>query len=1090
MSFTQLRVISSGTLLASPIRVADLVRATKENGYDAMALTDVNVVYNLVAFYDAAQQAGIKPLLGMQLSLEDDQMVLIAENLQGYEQLQKISTAVQFDHQTLAELPDFTGLAVITTEQGAVEQAFAQGDGNEAAQVAAHILAKAPASFNIGLANLQADPALIQFAEIHGWHAVMLGDVRELTEADGQLRRVLTAIHDDQKLSQVTDDVIDYRLPERQMFVDVLENAGFGAAVAGTMALVDRCDVTLPVRHPELPAFPLPEATTNAQYLRELAVAGLQRQVGPTLPAAYQERLDYELGVIDQMGFADYFLIVQDIIQAVNNQGIMTGPGRGSAAGSLVAFALGITAVDPLTYGLLFERFLNPNRGQMPDIDIDVQDDRRAEVLAYVQEKYGNTHTAQIMATGTFGPRQAVRDAAKVMGMASYAIDQLAGEIPSKAETIAEALAANQRLRDMQRDEVQVAAVLQVAANMVGLPRTVTTHAAGIVLSSEAMTDVIGLQKSGVGIGVQTQVTKEYVERLGLLKIDILGLRTLSMLTQMQNFVRRQFNTAFNLDAIPLDDSETLRLFADGNTVGIFQFESRPMRSVLRKVHPESFGDVVATAALYRPGPMQYIDEFADRLHGRQQVAYATPLLEPLLAPTYGIIVYQEQVMQVANVVGGMSLAAADDLRRAMSKKKQAVIDAGLTTFVAGAAERGVSAADAKEIYSDIEKFAGYGFNRSHAVAYGVLAFWMAFIKQHYPAAFYAVQLNANLGNQGKTQIFVSEAKTAGVKLLPPDINASTRGYRIVKGKIRVGLNAIKGLRRDVSEGVIAARGDTPWPSMQAFLLALAPAIRNEGGLLPLAQAGAFDQFARNRAHLIAGLAGMLDAVNLAGGDAQLLAAVWPSDPDVPDMTQAACDAMTADKLGYYLAGHPVDRFAVLKSFYQIDPLTTVKGRAQILVVISDSRVITTKKGTKMAFLTVQDATATAEVTVFPQQYLQAGTLTPGAIYLMTIELDRGSTQAEPRFVARTIREAVKVVASLPDRLFLNLGENPDVNMKKSVLRTLMNHHGRTQVIVVTNGKPVLLGERYAVTLSADMERILKDLLGENAVVIQKPTIA
>ncbi|KRM55975.1 DNA polymerase III subunit alpha [Lacticaseibacillus sharpeae] len=1090
MSLTQLRVISSATLLASPTRVADLVTAAKNNGYEALALTDVNVVYNLVPFYHAAIQAGIKPLLGMQLALPDDNVVLIAENLTGYQQLQKISSAVQFDHLTLAELPEFTGLAVITTERGQMYHAFAAGDGNAAANAVQQLAAKQPASINIGVPGVQPNADLLAFAQLHDWTPVALGDVREIAADDDETRRVLAAIAQDVRLTQVAEDATDYTLPNCDLVTGVLQAAGLAPALAGNAALTARCSVALTVQAPELPAFPVPAGATTVQYLTQLAQTGLAAKFDGAVPDDYQQRLRYELQVIEQMGFADYFLIVQDVIKAANAQGIMTGPGRGSAAGSLVAYSLGITAVDPLEYGLLFERFLNPNRGQMPDIDIDVQDDRRGEVLEYIQQRYGRGHTAQIMATSTFGPRRAVRDVAKVLGMASYAIDALAPEIPGAASSIAAALQQNQRLRDMVRDDQQVAHVLRVAAKVVGLPRTITTHAAGIVLSAPPMLDVVALQRSGVGIGIQTQVTKEYVEQLGLLKIDVLGLRNLGMLVRMQAFVRQQFAADFDLARIPLDDQPTLALFAAGKTTGVFQFESRPMRSVLRKVHPLSFEDVVATAALYRPGPMQYIDEFAARMHGRQPVTYLTPLLAPILASTYGIIVYQEQVMQVASSVGGMSLAAADDLRRAMSKKKQSVIDAGRAEFVAGAQKRGVSAADAETIYGDIENFAGYGFNRSHAVAYGMLAFWLAYIKQHYPAAFFAVQLNDSLGNKAKTQVFVNEAKQAGVTILPPDINLSTSGYRLVKGQIQVGLSAIKGVRRDLINAIVAGRANRePVQSVQEFLLRLDPKMRTTDAIMPLVLAGAFDHVAVNRAELAADLQKIIEGVKFAGANATGMdIALAITKSAVPPLSNSELDAQTAAQLGFYVHGHPVTRFAILNGFFNIGPLAS--GRSgDVLVVLTDMHVIMTKKGTKMAFLTVQDESATGEVTLFPQQYLQSGALQTGTVYLMRVRPDRNSTNDEPRMIAESVRPASAVVATLPALLFLNLGMKTDVNMKKEVLRVLMRNHGSTRVYVTSGGKSVLLDRRYAVNASADVLGILRTMIGENAVAIRKPAI-
>lgn len=1091
MAFSQLRVLSSGTLMGSPIRVAHLATAAKTRGYEALALTDVNVVYNLIPFYQSMRAAGLKPLLGMQCQLADDDFVLIARDYAGYQQLLRVSTTIQLaEEPKLADLPDFAGLIVISTEKGAMHQQFAQGDGDAAATCVARIQAKQPVEFVVGVPLAELDSDLVRFAQIHKLRAVPLGDVREIDVVDSSSRRLLQAIRDGQKLKAIADPG-DYHLAPEEELRAYVQMAGQSNLLTAMDELVASIDVQIPVREPQLPHFPIPEDETTQGYLRKLAEAGLRVQL-PQADARYHARLDRELTVISDMGFDDYFLIVQDIVNASRARGIVTGPGRGSAAGSLVAFALGITTVDPLQYDLLFERFLNPNRHQMPDIDLDVEDTRRADVLTYINERYGSEHCAQIMALSTFGAKQALNDTAAAYELPRYKLDELHRALPQRMTTLEDALQNSARLQHVVRGDAQTAAVVAAAQTIEGLPKTVTTHAAGVVLSAGPLTDTVALQKSSVGIGVQTQVAKEGVEQAGLLKIDILALRTLSLLHQMARIATAQKVPLPDMTSIPLDDVDTLALFARGDTNGVFQFESRPMRAVLRKVQPQSFEDVVATAALYRPGPMAYIDEFAKRRHHPDSVQYASPLMAPILRPTYGIIVYQEQVMQVASAVGGLSLAAADDLRRAMSKKKQPAIDAARPQFMQGAAKRGVDVETATGIFADIERFAGYGFNRSHAVAYGMLAFWLAYYKAHAPQAFFAAQLNMNISSAEKTALFVGEVKQAGLTLLAPDVNHSQRGVRVQKGSLRLGFGSVHGLRRDFSTDIIAMRqADGPFRDVLDFLLRLDEKWRKPDILRPLVAAGGLDGGGYGRGALLGNLAGVCSAAELAGGDRQLLQALWPRlDEDALD--QRAVLELEVQTLGFYLHGHPTTQYATAIKAMNTVMLDQLRpsGMQNILVLIDSKRVISTKTGAKMAFLTVSDSSGQAEVTVFPEQYLQARGIEQGEVYLIAATPDRkngGQSRGDARqLVAQGIRAAADVAETLRQRLFLNLGANPDAKMKRDVLQILLRHHGIVPVIIVTGEQKILLAPKYAVSLNASLEAQLQQILGTEAVAITK----
>lgn len=1091
MAFSQLRVLSSGSLLSSPIRIDQLVAAAKERGYSSLALTDVNVLYNLSPFYRQMRATGLKPLLGMQCRLQDDELILIAKNYAGYQQLLRVSTAVQLqDKPVLADLPDLTGLIVISTENSAMYQRFNAGDGDAAAAWVTQVQAKSPAEYVVGVPLAQIGSDLQRFAQIHQLRAVPLGDVREIDPADAASRRLLLAIRDGQKLAAI-ESVADYHLPVATDVSDYILAAGRSELLTALDDLIAGIEVEIPELEPQLPHFPIPAGMHTSDYLRQLATAGLARLV-PMAGPDYQQRLDHELDVIETMGFDDYFLIVQDIIHATQERGIVTGPGRGSAAGSLVAFALGITVVDPLKYGLLFERFLNPNRHQMPDIDIDVEDTRRGDVLAYINERYGAEHTAQIMAFSTFGAKQALNDAAAAYELPRYKLDEVHRALPPRVENLEAAIETSGRLQRVLRDDAQTAAVVRAAQAIEGLPRTITTHAAGIVLAAGALTDTVALQRSSVGIGVQTQVAKEGVEQAGLLKIDILALRTLNLLHQMVRIADGQKLNLPATSAIPLDDAATLQLFARGETNGVFQFESRPMRAVLRKVQAQSFEDVVATAALYRPGPMAYIDEFAKRRHNPASVQYASPLMATILRPTYGIIVYQEQVMQVASAVGGLSLAAADDLRRAMSKKKQSVIDAARPQFMRGAAERGVAAATAESIFSDIERFAGYGFNRSHAVAYGMLAFWLAYYKAHAPQAFFAAQLNMNVASAEKTAQFVGEAKQAGLKLLSPDVNHSNRGVRAEKNALRLGFGSVHGLRRDFSTAIIEERQQNGrFRDAADFLLRLDPKWRKADVLRPLVAAGGLDEGGYARAALLGNLTSICSATELAGGDRKLLQALWPRlDDTVLDQSEVL--ELEVQTLGFYLQGHPTEQFADISTSVPLTPINQLqtKGTFNFLGLVDSIRIINTKSGAKMAFLTVSDRSGQAELTVFPEQYLQARGIERGQVYLITATPDRkagqGADAGERQLVARNLRPAAEVLTALHQRLFLNLAANPDAKMKRDVLQVLLRHHGFVPVIIVTGEQKILLAAKYAVTLSASLEAQLGQILGTEAVAISK----
>ena len=1092
MSFTQLQVKSSFSLLQSPITIKGLIQAAKARGYQALALTDVNVLYGSVEFYRQAKAAGIKPLIGLTIQIADAQIVAIAQNDIGYHQLLKISSQIKLatDPVKLTDLPDFNGLAVIVPAAYLLTPGFSERwtSGDDLLQA---IQAKTPAQVNIGLRAQDLQSELPAFAQARHLPMVALGDVNYLEPTDAFNQKVLQAIGAGTPLNlrdpTLMDPGIQWLMPPdtaAQPFID----AGLEAAVQQTAAIAQQADVTIQFKQPQLPHFDTPDGLDAPTYLKQLATKGLKtRFVNQAVPADYTKRLAYELGVITEMGFADYFLVVWDVMNHAHQVNIMTGPGRGSAAGALVAWALAITEVDPIKYHLLFERFLNPARAQMPDIDLDIPDNRRQELIEYVHQRYGDDHMAQIITFGTFGAKQALRDVARVFGLSQFESNKWSAAIPSVFHIdLQTAYKQSQPLRNLVSDSEQNQQLFATAVALEGLPRHDSTHAAGIVLAQEPLTDTVALQTGGDGIA-QTQVPMGDVEALGLLKMDFLGLRNLSILATASFWVEKLTGQAFDPKTIPLDDAQTLQLFARGDTNGVFQFESSGIRRVLRNLKPTSFEDVVATNALYRPGPMENIDHFIARKQGQEPITYAAPALEPILKPTYGILVYQEQVMQVASAMGGFSLGEADLLRRAMSKKKQAVLKEERARFLAGAQAKGYSAEVAETVYDYIDRFANYGFNRSHAVAYSMIAFWLAYLKCHFPTAFFAALMNTSLSNTEKLRVYVQELKDRQVPLLGPDINQSARYFTLQQHGIRFGLSTIKGVRRDFVEAILTARKNGPFKDLRDCLSRLDAKWLKKDTFAPLAYAGAFDSFDANRAKTLANLDELIQSIALSGNNLELFAVLAPKTVDVPDFSPVERLDQEAAVLGVYLSGHPVDRYVkALKAFQTLTAVADfeVNSRVTTVLVIRRIKSIRTKKGQAMAFIDGQDGTGSTSVTVFPQVFQRMPQLSAGQVIVVSGKIEsRDGLQV----LADTVQLGEAALAQLPkDKLFLQLPEN--FTEQANLLKILSAARGPIPVILVQQpGRQITqLAKQFWVNGEAQLLAQLQKQLGAANVVLQE----
>lgn len=1015
MKIATLQNISSYTLLSSPTKVKDLLVNAKEKGYEAAALTDLNVTYGLVDFFEIAKEVGIKPLLGMQIRLnglidstQKYDLIVIAKNDQGYRNLLRLSSAINLltDNGqnkkilTLKELNKYLENLEIIIPANIKSELLMLFERNEqlGSEYLRTLLQLIPAtsSLYIGAYARKTLQGYLNYisslAKQFELPMVAVEDSQYLEPQDHFLRKTLLAIKEGQKLQDVTllaKQKGSHYLTSVQELVSRYNDYDLDKAVKNTWKIAEECNAEVVFQKPVLPKFHQDHFSTSKEYLHYLAQKGLKERFNNrNIPTEYQKRLDYELKIINEMGFDNYFLIVWDVINYAHKVGITTGPGRGSACGSLVSYSLRITEVDPIEYHLLFERFLNPARHEMPDIDLDIPDNRRDDVIKYMFTKYGMDHAAQILTFGTLAAKQALRDVGRVFGLSLVEINKWSNAVPFSKSKISlnEAFQQSREMRILVSETPQNKLLFQTARALENLPRHYSIHAAGLVISDDSIAAISGLQAGPLGIPV-TQQTKKYVESLGLLKIDFLGLRNLTILGNTLALLKKN-GIKLNPNQIPLNDPKTLELFQKGETDSVFQFESEGIRRVLRALHPDNFEDLVAVNALYRPGPMQNINTFIARKKGREPVRYPDPSLRQILAPTYGILVYQEQVMQTAQILAGFSLGEADILRRAMSKKKQDVIEKERSNFIEGTVKKGRSKEVAENVYRYIEQFANYGFNRSHAVAYTKIAFWLAFLKVHYPAAFYTALLNSS-GAGNKTQTYIMNAQEANIKVLPPDINVSQIDFTLKNQQILVGLKAIKGLRADFVRSIVTL--PKPIKSLSDFLRKIDPKFLQVDAINALIKAGCFDQLEDNRNLLLANAPDLIENVQLTGRNlslSEILGGVPVKQAEKTTKSEKA--AMEQEVLGFSTISAPlivVQRYA---KRFNAKALNGFEINESGISVGKLMRVksIRTKNDQTMAFASFTDNKIQQEVVIFPNLYEKIHTLLKeGDIYLLGLKV-------------------------------------------------------------------------------------------------------
>lgn len=1009
--FVHLHVHSEYSLLDGAARINKLAARAAACGMKALALTDHGVMYGIIPFYKACAAHGIKPIIGMEAYVTTDSLsifhlVLLAKNEQGYRSLMKICSIGHLegfhdkphvDMHTLRQYADGI-IALSACLEGEVSQHVLHGRTEEAREAVERYQDIFRDGFYIelqdhGLPEQQkVNVGLIALSERTGVPLVATNDVHYMEHCDAVVHDVLMCIRMGKSIDK------EHRSSDRETNERYFKSSDemvalfrhIPEAVANTIHIAEQCIVKLDFGGHVLPAYhPLPPDHNASQYVRQLCEEGLEGRYAllcewqdATFRSRAKARLDYELHTIEHMGFSDYFLIVWDFIRFAHDHGIMTGPGRGSAAGSLVAYCLRITNVDPLKYHLLFERFLNPERVTLPDIDIDFNDERRGEVIAYVVHKYGRDRVAQMITFGTMAARAAVRDVGRVLNVSYDETDRVAKLIPNQVGmTLERALRSSSELSGWRERAVHIRELIDMAMKVEGMPRHISTHAAGVVISEEPLTHYVPLQIGTESISL-TQYSMESLESIGMLKMDFLGLRTLSVIERTLASIRLREGKPLDLRAVDDGDAATYALLCRGDTIGLFQLESAGVRKVLRELKPSVFEDIVSVLALYRPGPIEFIPHYIQRKHGWKEVEYPHPNLQPILQNTYGIIVYQEQIMHIASQMAGFSLGEADLLRRAVSKKKREVLDRERCHFVDGSLRQGYTTEEANRVYDTIVRFADYGFPRAHAVAYGVLAFQTAYLKAHYPTEFMASILTANMGSQHKIAMYVDDCRKLAILVMPPDVNESDVHFIPVGGAIHFGLGAIKNVGTVAIENILTQRKEKPFVNLLDFCQRVDLRVCNRRVIESLIQVGAFDSLPGHRAQLLAMLDEMLDAATKWRKERERLQIQWIGFmevsnwtieyPPIPPFSIAEQLELERDLLGLYLSGHPLDHDIERLASSETDRLVDLRevpngSECRVVGRVISIRSILTKKGKPMAFLEIEDRIERAEVVLFPE---------------------------------------------------------------------------------------------------------------------------
>ena len=1151
MSFVHLHVHSEYSLLDGACRIDGLMDRVKELGQTAVALTDHGVMYGCIDFYKAAKAAGIKPIIGCEvyvaprrmtdkvhgLDQESYHLVLLCENQKGYQNLcYMVSEAFlhgfygkpRIDLELLEQRHEGL-IALSACLGGAIPQALLHEDYQGAREYALRLSKMfGPDRFYLELqdhgieAQRPVNQGLQRLAREEGLPLVITNDAHYLRKEDADMQDVLLCI----QTGKTVDDQNRMRFETQEFYLKSEEELralfpGCDEAFSNTQKIADMCNVEFTFHEYHLPAYPVPEGYTNEEYFRKLCYEGFRERY-PEEPKEYRERMEYEISVISSMGYVNYYLIVWDFIHYAKQAGIPVGPGRGSGAGSIVAYCIHITEVDPMKYGLIFERFLNPERVSMPDFDTDFCQERRGEVIDYVYRKYGSDRVAQIVTFGTMAARGAIRDVGRALNFTFAETDVVAKLVPAGPHvTLQSALQESPRFKELYDGDPRVKKLVDTAMRLEGMPRNASTHAAGVVITAQPVCSYVPLSRNDDTI--VTQYTMTTIEELGLLKMDFLGLRNLTVIQDAEEQIR-QVNPGFSVANIPDDDPETFAMLSEGKTQGVFQMESAGMTGVCINMKPSSIEDITAIVALYRPGPMDSIPRFIANKLAPDKVTYKTPLLEPILKVTYGCIVYQEQVIEIFRNLGGYTMGQADNIRRAISKKKMKVIAEERKVFVYGDKEQGISGAIAKgvsetaaqSIYDEIVDFANYAFNKSHAVCYAVVAYQTAYLKCHYPKQYMAALMTSVLDSAVKISTYIAECKELGIPLLSPDINHSEDHFSVEEGGIRFGLGAVKNIGRGLIRSVSQKRREGgPFQSLQDFLERMDEGELNKRAVENLIRCGAMDCFGYHRSELIGVYEAMMDGVadtrkkNLEG-QLGLFSMLDEDEPaariDIPrreEFSKAELMAMEKETTGIYLSGHPMDDYRKFlqnthvlpigelmeeDSRFQDDQIVSVAG------IIQTVKTKTTRNNSIMAYVTLEDDTAAIEMLAFSSVLSQyGGYIKENGAVVVTGRLSLRDDK-EPQIVINRVRpmsdysekpprepEEVKPV-SRQGTLYLRLpGEEGKLYPKVKAILNMFP--GESRAVLFFEDTRARRGT--ACTLADSMLAELKNVLGEGNVVLK-----
>ncbi len=1070
--FVHLHVHTEYSLLDGACRINELIKTAKKLGQNAIAITDHGAMYGVVDFYKAARSEGIKPIIGCEVYVaprkhtdrvaeydrENRHLVLLCENNAGYQNLIKMVSFAwtegfygkpRVDEELLEKYHDGL-IALSACLAGEIPKALIRNDYKAAKEKALkykRIFGKDNFFLELQdhgiIEQKQINPQIIHLSEECNIPLVATNDCHYIKQEDSRLHNILLCIQTNHTIKE--ENPMEF--PTNEFYLKSEDEMrkifpSLPQAFDNTVKIAERCNVEFEFGKIKLPHFDVPNNRDHTEYFRDECMKGLKRHYGENPDKSLIDRLEYEIDTINRMGYIDYYLIVNDYVSFAKSSGIPVGVGRGSGAGSLAAYCIGITGVDPIKYGLIFERFLNPERVSMPDFDVDFCKERRQDVIDYVIRKYGSDHVAQIAAFGTMAAKGAIRDVGRALAIPYSTCDKVAKLIPNDlGMTIEKALRISDEFQKVYNENEEIRELIDTAKKLEGTPRHTTTHAAGVVITEKPVSEYVPLAKNDDA--VVTQFTMTTLDELGLLKMDFLGLRNLTVLDDAEKMIQKK-DISFSIENIPIDDKKVFEMYSAGDTEGVFQFESSGMKNVLVRLKPENIEDIIAVISLYRPGPMDSIPRYIENRHNPSNVTYKHPLLKPILDVTYGCIVYQEQVMQIFRSLAGYSLGRADIVRRAMSKKKKSIMEQekkifiyGLTddsgnVLVDGCIRRGVPENIAEEIFSEMESFASYAFNKSHAACYAVISYRTAYLKCYYPCEYLAALLTSVLDNSGKVAVYIDECSQHNIKVLPPHVNKSEIGFSVHENEIRFGLMAVKNLGRGLIELIISERRNGEFTSFYNFCKRIYGKELNRRSLESIIKCGALDGLGANRRQMLLScdiflqylnstknqnIEGQLDLFGMVDN----LADNEPSLPNVEEFSISELLEMEKQTAGLYLSGHPISEYDNVIKSLNIDRISNIINdeynsypdgkEVDIIAVINKVRLQTTKNNQRMAFVNIEDRYGSAELIVFPKVLSEyGGIITESKVVRISASVNRREEE-ETKLLCNRIMCASKEVS-------------------------------------------------------------------------------